>query len=554
MKSIKTSFLFFYSISCCFTLINSASLYAQVYTDSLEYYSNLALRPQNPNDLFNAFSYFDTNYKKAVALKDNNAAINLLYYKASIEYKKGAYDDSEETAVDAISILDNSTVSPYTISSRKSLYNLLGLVYLEKMNTDKALELYGKTFEIAENTKDSIIIHNNIALVYKDLGDFEKAKDELLLAYKMMPRNKDSLIAALIWGNLGSIYSELEDRKSLPLMMKSLELRESVNATFKIYISYKHLAEHFNKTNNSTRANQYANKAYKLANELNSPSYRLDALSLLVDLKNYEFIDKFKVLSDSLAFSEKQNLNKFMLVKYDYSEYKRTALESQLNEEQQRNLKRLYLSIAIIILLLSILLYSILKFKHKKEKVQQAFETESRISKHIHDEVANDVFQFMIKLEGETITNAHLIDDLQSIYHKTRDISKVHSLLEDDGPFTDTIKDLVLSYSDTKTSVIDKGSADINWESFSKMKRTTIYKVLQELLINMKKHSQASVAVLMFKNEGKKLVISYTDNGVGSDFKKSTGLQNVENRIVAINGTLTFDTEPSKGFKTKIII
>jgi tetratricopeptide (TPR) repeat protein len=224
MKSIKTSFLFFYSISCCFTLINSASLYAQVYTDSLEYYSNLALQPQNPNDLFNAFSYFDANYKKAIQQKDNNAAVNLLYYKASIEYKKGAYDDSEESAVDAISILDNSATSPYTISSRKSLYNLLGLVYLEKMSTNKALELYEKTFEIAENTKDSMIIHNNIALVYKDLGAFEKAKDELLLAYKMMPRNKDSLIAALIWDNLGSIYSELEDSKSLPLMMKALEL------------------------------------------------------------------------------------------------------------------------------------------------------------------------------------------------------------------------------------------------------------------------------------------------------------------------------------------
>ena len=54
--------------------------------------------------------------------------------------------------------------------------------------------------------------------------------------------------------------------------------------------------------------------------------------------------------------------------------------------------------------------------------------------------------------------------------------------------------------------------------------------------------------------DGKKTVISYTDNGVGGAIKKSTGLQNVENRIESINGTITFETEPNKGFKTKIII
>tara|TARA_R100001369_G_scaffold24665_3_gene45292 strand:- start:986 stop:2611 length:1626 start_codon:yes stop_codon:yes gene_type:complete len=539
-------------MSCCFTLLNTTRLYSQSDTDSLTYYRNLALQPQNPNDLFNAFRYFDTNYSNAVEQNDSDAVINSLYYKASIEYKQGMYDDSEETAVKAISVLDNIDYSHQRMEFRKSLYNLLGMVYSEKMNKSKVLELYGKSFEIAENTNDSIIIHNNISLVYKDNGDFEKAKNELLKAYKKIPRNKDPLITALIWDNLGFIYSELNDKRSLPLMMKALELRESVNATFKIHTSYKHLAKHFNKTNNSTKANQYANMAYTLANELNSPSYRLDALSLLVDLKNYEFVDEFKSLSDSLVLTKKQNQNKFMLFKYDDSVSKRIALESQLDEEEQRNLKLIYLSTAIIILLFAILLYSIQKSKHKKEKLQQVFDTESRISKQIHDEVANDVFQVMIKLENENQEHEGLINELHSLYHRTRDISQEHSAINTDYPFVDHLSELIESFNDTYTSVIIKGISEIAWNNISELNRITIYKVVQELLINMKKHSQATLVVILFKKENKNIQINYSDNGIGSELKKHTGLQNTENRILSINGTITFETHPNKGFKAKI--
>ena len=71
----------------------------------------------------------------------------------------------------------------------------------------------------------------------------------------------------------------------------------------------------------------------------------------------------------------------------------------------------------------------------------------------------------------------------------------------------------------------------------------------------MKKHTQASIVVLVFEKEKRKLNISVNDNGVGaSTLKRSNGLQNTENRIQSINGTIIFETEPNKGFKTKITI
>ena len=549
MKSIKTSFLFFLLI-----FINSSSSFAQHKADSLSYYSNVALYPQNYTDLITAYSYFNNAYSKSRDSQNIEASIRHLYYIASIEYKLGDYDKSEKTIVKAIAFLGQSPNSTDKAQTKNSFYILMGLIYIEQRNEVKALEFYSIALQNAENPLDSAKIYNNISLIYKEFNDFESAKRELQKAFKLTPRIKDTLTNASIIDNLGVAEFELDNTSGLDLINKALALRRAVNDTSTMYASYAHLSDYYYKINNTIKAKSYALKANELAEVINSPSYKQDALGLLIRLGKDDYAAQYKILNDSLSNAKQQIKNKFALMRYDYSEFERKALESQLEEERQERRTIVALAIAAIIGLLSVFFYFILKSKHKKEKQQQVLNTESRISKQIHDEVANDVFQFMTKLEGETISNTHLLDDLQSIYNKTRDISKKHSLLEDNGAFTDIIKDLVFSYSDANTSVIDKGSADINWEAFSKMKRTTIYKVLQELLINMKKHSQASVAVLMFKKEGKKTVISYTDNGIGCQFKKSTGLQNVENRIESIHGTITFETEPNKGFKIKIII
>ena len=72
-------------------------------------------------------------------------------------------------------------------------------------------------------------------------------------------------------------------------------------------------------------------------------------------------------------------------------------------------------------------------------------------------------------------------------------------------------------------------------------------------MINMKKHSQCSVVFITLSNNNKNIEIKYADNGIGiKEQKFKNGLQNVENRIESINGTITF--ESNKGLKVKISI
>jgi signal transduction histidine kinase len=160
----------------------------------------------------------------------------------------------------------------------------------------------------------------------------------------------------------------------------------------------------------------------------------------------------------------------------------------------------------------------------------------------------------MAKIQGNTNNNEAVLDDLEKIYNKTRDISKENSAIEIEENFSQQLNDLLLNYQNETESIVTRNISKIEWESVSELKKTTIYRVLQELMINMKKHSKASAVVLAFQQNGKKINIEYTDNGVGCTLKDKNGLQNAENRIKTFNGTITFDSQPTKGFKAKITL
>jgi signal transduction histidine kinase len=247
-------------------------------------------------------------------------------------------------------------------------------------------------------------------------------------------------------------------------------------------------------------------------------------------------------------------------MKYDFSEEKRKAeeaklklIESQLAEEKQKQLKWLYLISTLFILFMAILLYFILRSRHKKEELLQVYKTETRISVKVHDEAANGVYQVMTKLQGNTTIDEGLLDDLEKIYNKTRDISRENSAINLETNFNETVNDLLVSYKNRDINIITKDSAKINWKRVSKEKKTIIYRVLKELMTNMKKHSKASLVVVTFTQKNK-LVIKYSDNGIGTENKTHNGLQNAENRINSVKGTISFDSHSGEGFKATITI
>ena len=103
----------------------------------------------------------------------------------------------------------------------------------------------------------------------------------------------------------------------------------------------------------------------------------------------------------------------------------------------------------------------------------------------------------------------------------------------------------------------DKNDTIINSQpnivvELAKEKQIVVYRALQELLVNMKKYSEATLVLIAFSVEKNKLSVAYQDNGKGvENLSVKNGLQNMEIRIKSVGGFITFESKQEKGFQAK---
>lgn len=127
----------------------------------------------------------------------------------------------------------------------------------------------------------------------------------------------------------------------------------------------------------------------------------------------------------------------------------------------------------------------------------------------------------MTSLENSPQIDNGVLDEIEKIYSKTRDISRENSVIKLNQDYGQQLNDLLLGYKNPQVTVVTRNLLKINWEDVSEIKKTIIHRVLQELMTNMRKHSKASSVALIFSRQGSKIQIRYRDNGVGCDlFKK----------------------------------
>jgi two-component system NarL family sensor kinase len=87
----------------------------------------------------------------------------------------------------------------------------------------------------------------------------------------------------------------------------------------------------------------------------------------------------------------------------------------------------------------------------------------------------------------------------------------------------------------------------------------SIYRIIQELLSNVVKHSKASAITVSFTGFEDELVLTIEDNGEGYDLnafqnsQRSNGWQTIQTRIHLIRGQIEFDTLVGRKNNTVII-
>lgn len=509
-----------------------------------------------------AFYYFNKSKTISEKIKDSSNVAFDLIQMGYIQQINGDYYGSKETLTESL---------PYIRKDKDYLTavnNFFGIADKELSIYDDAIFYYN---EAIKNATDSVAKQapiNNIAVVYIHQKKYDKAIQllESILSKKTAENIPLQKRKARILDNLGFAYFKKGSiEKGFQFMKEGLKLRNEINDTYGSIESYLHLAEFFS-TSDIQKSNLYAKKAYEAATQFKSVDERLEALSFLISNgSGTQYASKYILISDSIIKVRNNFKNKFAKIKYDSKKEKDEnqilRLEKIENELslQKANYQRIFFIIGITSLFL-LLLYLRKRYEDRNRigKIKTAYDTETRIAKDIHDGLANDVFHVITYTQTQPLANdsskENLLQKLDDIYSRVRGISRENNDIDTGANFPNNLKEMLSTYNSGQTNVIINGVEKVNWDSVEDLKKIAIQRVLHELMVNMKKHSEAPVVSIKFNTNSNSLLIDYSDNGKGCEKSKiiKNGLQNMENRILSNKGTITFETEPNKGFKVKI--
>ncbi|WP_299260023.1 tetratricopeptide repeat-containing sensor histidine kinase [uncultured Aquimarina sp.] len=544
-----------------------------------EAYSNLGIYFRKKQILDSTYYYFYKANKMYISFNKGSKykPVQYAYFQgkilidlAKLSRKVKNYSESEDLSIKAIKKFELSRNLKYI----PLCYSNLGVIAKQSKQYDDAIVYHLKAKEYAKNTANDTlyktITYNNIGTTYKSQKKYNKAIEyyNKALSYKDFLSSRPKRYARLL-DNLGYVKF-LNDKTSdsaLYLFNKAYKIRDSIKDVVGLSTSNLHLAEYYQSKDDNNLSKEFAEKAKEAATTNNENVELLQAYDLLAQVsppeEGRQYAMKYIKLSDSLNKRDNLFRDKFARIRFESEnlEKENEQKNEKIIEVQNQNTIYLLGMLLLVTFIGFIIFFSRQRTKYlaqqnKIVEFQTAYETETRISKRLHDEIGNDIFQVMMQYQNDP-HDPQITKKLNTAYTKARDISRENSEFEVDETYLEELTDMLTNYTQNNIRLVLRGIEKISWDTVDKNLKITIYRVLQELMTNMQKHSQADIVAIVFKNEKKKLIIKYSDNGVGIQkeaIKSKNGLRNTEKRIQAINGTIIFDSEKDKGFKAEIKI
>lgn len=497
-----------------------------------------------------AFYYFNIAKNEYLKKYDSLGASKSLVNMAIIQTNKGDFFGGIETSLEANKFLKQKQDS-IVKSTLAANYNNMAIASHFLKNYSAALDYHFKAVRYSNDNKNKLLYFNNIGDV---LITLKRYKSSVKYLEKALLTN-DSITYSKALNNLAKAkYLNDKDYDPLPYLYKALDIRKRHYDELGKNSSFETLSEYFLNKNKKLSL-YYANEMFRTARIIKSPDDQILALQKIIPLDSKNYINNFQhfnLINDSIQIARGKAKNQFAVIRYD--------VEVKNNENQKLKTKSFQQNVGIAFL--GLLLIGGF-FWYKKRKKRILLESENRMQEHqlrtskkVHDVVANGIYQVMTKIENQKeFDKEQALDELEFVYEKSRDISyDDHEVKEDEKDFGEKISALIASFKNDTVNTYVAGNDDKAWQGLKPSTETEIYQIIREMLVNMKKHSQADRVVFKFERADHEIVIQYSDNGIGMDrnaiFKN--GLQNMDSRIEAIGGKIIFDTETEKGLKIKI--
>jgi len=279
----------------------------------------------------------------------------------------------------------------------------------------------------------------------------------------------------------------------------------------------------------------YRSGDYKEAYKYNDSSYRLLA-------GDYEKIN-------AKAYSESE------------SKFRNQLLEYQVELERQKKNKLYFLIGGLVMLTVAILLWLYIrsnkriareKAKQKQVSIDAFIEGEEkeklRIGRELHDGIAQEIVAVKLAMQQQHSDNK-LVEELNRISLDIRNIS--HELMPQ------TLKEygLKVAIEDVCQKILAPSgiryeiNAAIPDDRMANKIEISLYRIFQELVHNIIKHSRATEVLVQLHKMNNHIVLMVEDNGEGMTAEKTNGIgiSNLKSRVQLLDGNIQYDSSKTDG-------
>lgn len=504
---------------------------------------------------------------------------------------KGERDSAFYYCMSALKVLETR---PY-IRERSRAYLNLGTLYNNMKSYDNAIAYQKKALDLTLQARDTPMILNSysaLSLSYDNQENKQQAFDMMQQALHFLTAKSNKFSACRTYDQYAYAcvgvgkYSE-----AIEVAGKALSIAQEVNDINHYGSATTTLAKAYFGKGDYKKAiavlNEMAKKSPEAHNAievdfyetLSEAYYKIGAYKKAADAYS-----KLLPLKDS-AFKTETNE---MIAEQEVS-YKTAQKEKQLSDNKlqlvqkdlqlQKNRHFMYYTLAALIVALLIVALLFIRSRHKKRLHEQQLKSihqqrelqllqalmqgeekeRSRIAKDLHDGVAGMLAA--VKMHFSSIPGA---DDLSQVegYQQgmkllneaTHEIRKTsHNLMPEvllQHGLDEALRRYCNSVNNTKVLQIQYDS----WgeiDRFSDSFELSVYRIVQELINNIIKHSKATQAIVQLSQQHDVLSISIEDNGVGfsnnETVKDGMGLRSLQSRIKAMNGKLEVESSQQSG-------
>ena len=527
-----------------------------------------------------AMSYYDKAITYAEKAGNDHVKAFAILYQGYAYSDEGKFSKASQRLQEASKIFLTVKDTFNIIASKNALsilYSSNGFIKEAKQERDEAIALaelsknYGLLVSLYANSAEDYNkqgqqkariqnLHKAVS-INKKSNNFEYFKPILLQALTIAYAENDSINQAK------SYFDTLRsDKKNIKGIYESNYYRaasylayaeKDYNTALQWCLKYSDLVRSSNNIENIEDSERLFTKIY-------------EKLKLYEDA--YTHLKASKKIEDSLKSIQKNNALSYYQTLYETNKrdqkIKDQNSEIQLLDEQNtRKAQLLWLSIIILIALFSIIyLWRSRKYSQKNAELQKIFAQDlihsveaerKRISSELHDSIGQSLLLIKNKilLDKDNNTDTALVD---YAIDEVRYISQqLHPFQFEKLGLINSIKNTIETFQNNSTIFY---SEDIEVESLdiSKDKEIFVYRMVQECLNNVEKHSNAKACNTSIIDLKDAILVEIKDNGDGFDVTQDTellnslGMKTIKERAQIIGAQLSINSVKGKGTTIQI--